>query len=147
MNRFSLLIFSLFLIGTASAQPSRPEWLRLDAAFVRSAEKGIPTLVYVQAAWCGPCRRMERTTFADPAIAARLNGFALARLSLDAYDDFVAVGDYRLSEAGWAARLGADATPTLILLSPDGAILGRQTGFLPADGLAPILDAALLTRP
>ncbi len=145
MNQTVLLLLSFSLAGTAFAQPSDAEWLRLDAAFAQSALSGTPTLVYVQAAWCGPCRQMEQETFADPNIAARLNGFALARLTLDAYDDYVTVGGYRLSEADWAARLGADATPTLILLAPDGSILGRHTGFLPPDGLAPILDAVAIS--
>jgi thioredoxin-related protein len=64
-------------------------------------------------------------------------------LTIDDHDRTHRVGPYRLSEADWSTRLGAEATPTLILLAPDGGVLARYTGFLPADGLLPILDAAL----
>ena len=104
-----------------------------------------PALVYVHAAWCAPCRRLERETFADPAVAARLGRFARTKLTFDDYDRTHRLGAYRLSEAAWAAHLGAETTPALIVLAPDGSILARQTGFLPPAGLLPILDAALTT--
>jgi thioredoxin-related protein len=142
MNRL-LLLFVLCLPVQLRAQPDG--WQPLGQAFERAAQSGTPILVYVDASWCGPCVRMERETFADPSIAARLDGFARARLGLNAYDAPVRVGGYRMSEADWAARLGATSTPTLILLSSDGAVLARHTGFLPPDGLAPLLDAVLIS--
>lgn len=141
MNKLGLLILVLF--GASVVRAQAPDWLGLNQALVLSEKSGAPTLVYVQAPWCGPCRRFERETFADATVAARLERFARARLTFDAYDDFVTVGGYRLSEADWSARLGAASTPTLIVLTPDGAVLGRHTGFLPPAGLLPILDAAL----
>ena len=143
------LVFLLFALAATSGPlveapaTAPPRWLALPEALAQAGAEGRPVLVYVQAAWCGPCRRLERETFADSAIAARLDRYALARLTLDDRDRHHRVGDYRLSEAEWAVRLGAAATPSLILLAPDGAVLGRHTGFLPPDGLLPILDAAL----
>ncbi|WP_432280799.1 thioredoxin family protein [Rubrivirga litoralis] len=102
-----------------------------------------PALVYVQAAWCGPCRRLERETFADPAVQDRLRRFARARLTVDDRDRAHRVGPWRLSEAEWAAHYGAEAAPTLVLLAPDGTVLGRQSGSLSPSGLLPILDAVL----
>ena len=125
--------------------PPASEWEPLPEALADAAVSKRPALVYVHAAWCAPCRRLERETFADPAVAAHLRRFARAKLVFDDYDRTHRLGEYRLSEAAWAAHLGAEATPALILLAPDGAILARRTGFLPPDGLLPILDAALRT--
>lgn len=100
-------------------------------------------LIYVRAAWCGPCRQLERNTFPAPPIAQRLERFALVRLTVDDYDRMHRVGPYRLSEAEWARRFGATSTPTLVMLSPDGGVLGQHTGYLPPEGLLPLLDAAL----
>ena len=115
----------------------------LPEALRAARQARTPVRVYVHAAGCGPCRRLERETFADPAVRARLGRFACAQLAFDDRDRQHRVGAYKLSEAEWSARLGAEATPTLVLLDPDGAVLGRSVGFLPPDGLLPILDAAL----
>lgn len=137
---FRLAIFlTLCIVGAPRADAQALHWRSLSQAF--AAEQ--PVVVFVRAPWCGPCRQLERETFTDPAIAERLARFSLTRLTIDDHDRMHRVGPYRLSEADWAARLGAERTPTLILLSPDGAILGRQTGWLPPSLLAPILDAAL----
>lgn len=136
------IFFVLVLVGAAAAQPAQA-WRTLPEALALAQADARPALVYVQAAWCGPCRRLERETFTDPTVSAALNRFALARLTVDDRDRVQVVGPYRLSEAEWAARLGADATPTLVLLAPDGAVLGRHTGFLPPSGLLPLLAAAL----
>ena len=130
---------ALLVVLTAPA----PDWRPLPDALAAGRASGRPVLVYVQAVWCGPCRLLERDTFADPAVAAWLDRFALARLTVDDRDRGHRVDGRRLSEAGWAAHLGADATPTLVWLSPDGAVLGRHTGYLPPEGLLPVLDAAL----
>ena len=143
------LNIAILLLGCAlpalGQAPPVLEWGSLPEALADAATTKRPTLVYVHAAWCAPCRRLERETFADPAVAARLGRFARAKLTFDDYDRTHRLGDYRLSEAAWAARLGAETTPALIVLAPDGSFLTRQIGFLPPAGLLAILDAALTT--
>jgi thioredoxin-related protein len=137
-----LLLFGLLALP-AAAQERPLNWSGLGDAFRQAELRGVSTLVYVDAAWCGPCRRLETETLEVDAIRVRLGRFARARIAIDAHDTYHTVGGYRLSEADWAARLGAATTPTLVLLGPDGALLGRHIGFVPPQALAPILDAAL----
>ncbi len=140
-----LLLLTLASLNVQAQDP--PEWRALPDALALAAASDVPALVYVQAPWCGPCRQLERETFADPAVRARLARFALARLTLDDRDRHHRVGPYRLSEAAWSRRLGAEATPTLVVLTSGGAVLGRHTGALPPAGLLPFLDAALAAAP
>ena len=119
------------------------DWQPFPAALSDAASAERPALIYVHAVWCSPCRRLERETFSDPDIAATLRRFALGELTFDDHDQTHRIGDYRLNEAAWAAHLGAESTPALIFLGPDGAVLARQHGFLPPAGLMPILDAVL----
>ena len=142
------LIIGALLLGPALAAlgqaPAEAPWQSLPDALVDAATSGCPALVYVRAAWCAPCRKLERETFTDPDVVAHLGRFVRTRLSFDDYDRMHRIGDYKLSEAAWAARLGAESTPALIVLAPDGSILARYTGFVPPDGLRTILGAALL---
>ncbi|MEM1117011.1 MAG: thioredoxin family protein [Bacteroidota bacterium] len=140
-----LLLAATVALGTAASAAQGPAWGTLPEALALARAEGRPALVYVHAPWCGPCRRLERETF--PAVASRLGAFARAELTIDDRDRTHRVGPYRLSEAEWAARLGAETTPTLVLLDADGAVLGRHTGFLPPDGLRAVLDAALAAAP
>ncbi|MEM1055488.1 MAG: thioredoxin family protein [Bacteroidota bacterium] len=140
---FLLLALSASVTVRAQSDAPAPDWGTLPEALAASTAEGTPTLVYVSASWCGPCHRLRRETFPDPAVAERLSQFALARLDFDDRDRHHRIGPYRLSEAEWAERLGVVAPPGLVLLDPDGAVLAQHTGFLPPDGLLPILDAAL----
>ncbi|MDX1531816.1 MAG: thioredoxin family protein [Rhodothermales bacterium] len=138
---------SLLLVASAAAaQPALP-WGSFPAALADAAASGRPVLVYAYADWCAPCHRLERETFADAAVRGRLARFALARLDFDDRESAQQVGPYRLSPAAWAERLGAEATPALVFLTADGAVLGRVAGFLEPAALLPLLDAALADAP
>ncbi|MEM6645335.1 MAG: thioredoxin fold domain-containing protein [Bacteroidota bacterium] len=138
----ALFVLFLSLLPTLQGGPD-VEWATLPEALSEAQTTQQPTLVYVQAAWCGPCRQLERETFSDARVQERLAQFSAAKLTFDDRDTKHRIGPYRLSEAEWSKRLGAASTPTLVVLSPDGGVLGSHTGFLPPDGLLPILDAAL----
>lgn len=143
--RFTL---SIILLCLGLALPLRGQapplaWQMLPEALAEAATSNRPALVYVRAAWCSPCHRLERETFADSLVVRRLGRFARAKLTFDDADRTHRLGGYRRSEAEWSAHLGATSTPTLILLAPDGALLARHPGFLPPEGLLTLLDAAL----
>jgi len=146
----TLLALLIAVSWTAGAGPVLPSpddpvvWSTLPNALQQASTESRPSLIYVHAAWCAPCRQLERETFVDTRIQERLSHFAKAELIIDEHDEKHRVGPYRLSEAGWAKRFGADLTPTLIFLDANGAVLARKTGFLDPEGLLPILDAALV---
>lgn len=98
---------------------------------------GRPALVYVHAPTCGPCRRMERDVFSPAApLLARLN-----RIGLD-LSDHDAPHPGAPSPADRARALGAAATPSFILIAPDGAPLAHATGFLDAQAFTLLLAYA-----
>ena len=78
--------------------------LGLEDALARSRANQAVVIVDAMAAWCGPCRAMDRTTWVDPRVVARLTGksssFAI-QLDVDA-------------EPALAAQLEVTAMPTLI---------------------------------
>ena len=59
----------------------------LDAAVKQAAAAGRPALLDVYADWCVECKRLERETFANPAVEARLGAFTLLRADVTANDE------------------------------------------------------------
>ncbi|MEZ4700934.1 MAG: thioredoxin fold domain-containing protein [Rhodothermales bacterium] len=119
------------------ALPDTVSWRSLGAAFEESAQTNKPILVYIRAPWCGPCARMERDVF--PAVSPALALFTPAALRIDDGAARHRIGGELLSEQAWANRLGAEATPTLVFLAPDGAVITRTSGFVDADSLGLLL--------
>ena len=91
------------------------EWMTdaAAAAIVAEAAQG-PLVLDLAADWCRECREMDRTTFADPDVAAELARFP-ARLRLDctAADD---PGVRRVMEL-----VGAPGLPFSAVLAPAAA--------------------------
>lgn len=72
-----------------SPMPQAAEFRRVDTvaelkAAVAAADR--PVLLDFYADWCVDCVRMERRTFSDPAVAARLDNFVLLKADVTAYD-------------------------------------------------------------
>ncbi|GAB5519902.1 MAG: thioredoxin family protein [Rhodothermales bacterium] len=139
-----MAVILLVILQSIALPPKTLEWATLPEAIASAQAAQQPTIVYVEAAWCSPCRQLERETFADARVHERLAHFSTAKLTFDDHDTKHRIGPYRLSEAGWAKRFGAARTPTLIILDAAGAVLAQKTGFLSAEHLMPILDAALV---
>ena len=96
------------------------------AAFSRARGEQKPVLLSMTATWCGSCREMERTTYADPSIATLINRrFVPVRVDVDQRPD---IGE-RYGLGGW---------PTTAFLTPGGAVLGGGT-FVPHDRMASVL--------
>ena len=106
------------------------------AADVAQAEHR-PLLVYVQAPWCGPCAKMEKEVF--PEVWPLMKRFARAKVNFDDNESELLAFGERKTPFEWATTFGAEATPTYILLSPDGRVLGSASGFVDAKSFSLIL--------
>lgn len=100
------------------------------AAFDRALDERRPVLLWIGADWCGACREMDRTSFADPSIATAINErFVPVRVDADARPDI-------------AERYGLGGWPTTAFLSPSGHLLGGGT-FIPMDRMGRALEQVL----
>jgi thiol:disulfide interchange protein len=70
-----------------------------------------PVLIDLWATWCKNCLIMDRTTLADPAVAAALDGYVRIKFQAESPDQPI-VGDVM-------GRLGAIGLPTYAILQPN----------------------------
>ena len=105
----------------------RIAWLPWSAvAFDRARAERKPVLLSIVTAWSRGCEEMERTSYADPDIAALIaDRFVPVRVDADRRPDISS----RYTLGGW---------PTTAFLNADGDILGGGT-FVAADRLPSVL--------
>jgi thiol:disulfide interchange protein DsbD len=105
------------------------------AAFDRARAEGKGVMVDFSATWCNPCEELE-STFGDDDVYGKLTA-NFVPLKLDVTEDTDANTEKKL-------RYDALALPSVILMSPDGKVLGRIRGkFLEPDEFLKILDPAI----
>jgi len=95
-----------------------------------------PVLLDFYADWCATCKEMERHTFSDPAVAARMARMQLLRVDVTAYND---------AHKALLRRFGIQGPPGIVFFHADGQLRSdlRVVGFMPADKFSALLDRAL----
>src|SRR6266567_3294500 len=95
-------------------------------AFSRAAREGKPVLLSITAAWCHACHEMDRTTYADPEVAALVRDrFVAIRVDTDRRPDI----NERYNLGGW---------PTTAFLTAEGDVIAGDT-FVPPDRMRGVL--------
>jgi len=92
------------------------DWQPWDSGtFARAARERKPVLLSIAATWCEACHEMDRTTYADPEVAAIVRErFVPVRVDADRRPD---IND-RYNLGGW---------PTTVFLTPDGGVITGGT--------------------
>jgi len=118
---------SAYLRSAAHQPVAWQEWG--PEAFARARDEDKPILLDVGAAWCHWCHVMDRESYEDEAIAARLNArFVCVKVDRDERPDV----DERYQKA-MQALTGQGGWPLTAFLLPDGRPFYGGTYFPPTD--------------
>jgi thiol-disulfide isomerase/thioredoxin len=121
----SPLALALLLAGSAGERPAPPalaiKWeKKFDEAMRVAKRSGKPVVVDFWAEWCDWCRRLDRTTYADPAVIRKVEDFVAVKINTEGSRREVDVA----TKYGVGARL-----PVILFLSPQGHQLFRIDAY------------------
>ncbi|WP_312764852.1 thioredoxin fold domain-containing protein [Epilithonimonas sp.] len=120
MNKISILLI-LFVFQLSFSQQSI-KFEDSDFATILSKAKAEKKLVFLDAyaAWCGPCKLMEKNVFTDKNVADYYNkNFINAHFDMEKGEG-----------PSLAAKYGIRSYPTLLFLNGEGEIVGKELGYI-----------------
>jgi thiol:disulfide interchange protein len=106
----------------ATAVAFRTDW---EQAAREAGEAGKVIFADFYADWCGPCRAMDKEVFSRKEFAAPLEEMAVP-LRVDLQTE---------AGAALARRYNVESIPSYIVLQPNGEVLARADGEVPAERL------------
>ncbi len=126
--------------ATEVDEAAKIEWLPFDqgmAALVADTT-GKHMFIDITASWCGWCKKMDKETFADPAVIEEMSrNFVAVKLWGDS-NKMLDIDGYKITEKNLAkGEFKASGYPTFMFLTPKKAKLniGQNSGFRKADRL------------
>lgn len=131
-----------FLRGGIAAEAHGPAFERvattevLDTRLAAAKAAGKPVMLDFYADWCVSCKEMERFTFAEAKVAARMQQMVLLQADVTANND---------ADKALLKRFDLFGPPGIIFWNATGSELGdlRVVGFVPADKFLPTLERVL----
>ena len=137
----SVLLTLLFISANTipSEAQSGIDWTELANAQERSIDNNKIVFVFVEAEWCGFCKRMKRDVFPNPKVLdLMLDKYYNVLIDLESKNKITFNGE-TMTEREFARSMEVKQTPTMIFLDSEGEELGRQPGYLDKDDLYKLL--------
>jgi thioredoxin-related protein len=97
----------------------------MENARKRAEEGDLLLFVDIYAAWCGPCKVMDRDVYTDQAVAEFMNANFVS-VRIDGETDF---------GRKFASDQGLEGYPSMFIYGPEGEPVSRLLGFKPAGEL------------
>ncbi|MFH0758777.1 MAG: DUF255 domain-containing protein [Bacteroidota bacterium] len=138
-----LLAAAVVLMGFSSTKAQEKViWHSISEAVQLASQEPRIMVIDVYTDWCGWCKRLDATTFADPDVAAILNKyFYPVKLDAEGKDDivlgnrtykFVDNGSRGYHEMAAVVTNGRLVYPTISYVSDQGRVLKVAPGYLDA---------------
>ncbi|MCG2588252.1 thioredoxin family protein [Rhodohalobacter sulfatireducens] len=132
LKYLSIAVFVLLPV-VLSAQTQKVEPIPLQQALELAPQEGKKILVDVFANWCPYCQRMHSEIYPSEAVQNAISDYFLwVRIDVES-DAKVNYHGEEMTEAEFASALENQNVPTAYFLNSEGAILGKQPGFLKQD--------------
>jgi len=130
-----LLASAIALLLLLLAAPLRAgEWMTsYSEAQAKAKEASKPlVMLFTGSDWCPPCKMMEKDVFSSEEFGAYAEQ-NLVLLKLDFPRKTPQSDELKQQNGELAEKFGIQGFPTVVVLSPEGKVLGSEVGFRPLD--------------
>lgn len=128
---WTVLSLALLAAGAAVAAEKTDDgiqWYSYEEGLAAAKEKGLPIVIDFHADWCKWCKEMDKTTFRDADVVARMNG------------RFIPISVDTQKEKAVAAKYGVQSLPSMWFLESSGERIDVLPGYQKADFFTIVLD-------
>ncbi len=134
VNKYLTIVFLIYVLPlTLSGQGIeffKGDW---EEVLKEAEQQGKPIFVDAYASWCGPCKRMARTTFQDPKVGEFMNeNFVPAKFDME-----------KASGIRFGEKFPVQSYPTLFFIDYKGELLLRTVGAKNSEKLLEIAQSVL----
>lgn len=133
--------------GKAPALPKRQidttkiSWIPYDKAVAYGRAEKKHLLIDFTATWCGWCKRMDATTFSDPAVIKLINAHFIPTKVWGDQDSVLNIDGYQISMKELArTQYRVSGYPCFYFLSPDDKKVGPLAGYRESAAFMQVLD-------
>ena len=122
------------LVSLPAFATSDIAWQKSDfpAILKSAAEQSKPVMIDFYAVWCGPCKQMDKVTFANAKVVETASKFVMAKFDAEKGEGI-----------DLAERFLVGSYPTIVFLGPDGNELNRFTGYQSPENFMPYMELTL----
>jgi thioredoxin-related protein len=105
------------------------EWKKFELALAEAGKTNKKVLVDVYTDWCGWCKKMDASTYADKGIASYLNrNYVVVKLNAESASKLMYRGR-EYTEREFASEFGVRGYPSTIFLTAKGEPITIYPGF------------------
>ncbi len=147
---FRVLVLALLLLtlngdfsrnkAFAGGKAGGVNWVKYDVALEQAKKQNKHIIVDFATSWCGWCKKMAVTTYADTQVVNTINrDFAAAIVDGDSYN-VLRLADGDVTEKGLTVQYHVTGYPTTWFLEPDGKKIAPAPGYIDTRTMIYILD-------
>lgn len=130
LSKYLPVVLLLLLPTIAISQNQTAEPISLQKALELAPQEGKKILVDVFARWCPYCQRMDSEVYPSEGVQKALSDYFLwVKIDVES-DAMVNYHGEEMTQAEFAKALENQNVPTAYFLNSEGAILGKQPGFI-----------------
>lgn len=124
------------------------EWLSMEEAVAKNKKKPRKIFIDVYTDWCGWCKKMDKSTFSDPTVAAYINrNYYAVKLNAETKEDITINGrtykylpQYRSHELAVELLRGKMNYPSTVYLNEKMEVLAPLAGYLDTETFTRVIQ-------